>query len=208
MKLIIATTFCFAICAANAAEVLWDLFSSSPGDPREPGIQLYYYGHGTGVGNIQPEIGVLYGYTEGTLTSINGFGPANIGINGTIWIDAVYGDVLTDDYFAAFFAANERVFNDHGFFDPCWIPETIYVRDVIYGETIYVSFAGLAADDAHYYGWLELLAKEDELSLVSSALTYSPGLIVGTGSFSGIPEPSAGTLLLLGLAGLALCRRR
>ena len=211
-KIAMLFTAAFMMLSGNAAEVEWGLFStrtfheSYPGYFDLNGIKVYYYGHGDGVGNIQPETSLAYNFSHGTLTSINAGGSVNVGINATVWIDALYGDVLTDDYFATLYAANNRVYMDAGFFDPLSDP-TGHVREVTPGEIIYVSFAGLAAGDAHYYGWLELLAKEDELSLVSSALTYSPGLIVGTGNFSRIPEPSAGMLLLLGLAGLALRRR-
>ena len=201
----------FSLSCADAAEVLWNLFSSCDNLLHEPGIQLYYYGHGSGIDNIQLEIGVLYEYAAGTFTSINGLGPSNVGMNGTIWIDALYGDVLVDNYFATYFASGDRLYVENGFFDPYWTPSTTYSRGVASGETIYIAFAGESlrehGDIVPYYGWLELLVKDDELSLVSSALTYSPRLIVGTGDFAAIPEPSAGMLLLLGLAALALLRR-
>ena len=121
----------------------------------------------------------------------------------TIWVDALYGDVLADDYFMR----NERIYAYNDYFGPDWSGADIrYEREVIQGERLYIAFAG-EREMYPFYGWLELLVKDDELSLVSSALTYSPGLIVGTGDFAAIPEPSAGVLLLLGLVGLALRRR-
>ena len=185
---------------ANAAEVLWGLFSTYKRLDTEasPGVQVYYFG------NIQPEIGIQYEYTDGVLSSINGQGIVNVGINMTIWVDAVYGDVLCDEYFMH----NERVYSYNDYFGPDWSGAEIrYEREVTQDEQLYIAFAG-ERELYPFYGWLELLVKDDELSLVSSALTYSPRLIVGTGDFAAIPEPSAGMLLLLGLAALVLRRRR
>ena len=200
------------LSGVDAAEVRWDLFSSRESNYQEPGIQLYYYGHGTGVNNIQPEIGIIYEYVGGNFTSINGLGPSNVGINEAIWIDAQYGDVLADDYFASRFASGDRLYVETGFYDSYWVPTTPYSRMVTSGENIYIAFAGKAHrgydDMIPFYGWLELLVKDAELSLVTSALTYSPGLIVGTGDFGAIPEPSSGCLSILGIVFLALRRRR
>ena len=212
-KLLLFTLLILSAARIDAAEVLWGLFSSESSEIHygTPGAQLYHYGHsGTAAGNIQPEIGIQYWYTEDMLAAIDGCGPANVGMNGTIWIDALYGDVLIDSYFATCFASGDRLYVENGFFDPYWAPETMYIRDVTIGETIYIAFAGLSGSvetPVPYYGWLELNVEDNGLSLVSSALTYSSGLIVGTGDFSAIPEPSAGVLLLLGLAGLVLRRR-
>lgn len=210
-KLVLLALFMLVLSGVDAAEVRWGLFSSRESNYSEPGIQVYYYGHGTGVNNIQPEIGIVYEYVGSNFISINGLGPSNVGINGTIWIDALYGDVLVDDYFASHFASGDRLYVENGFYDPYWVPTTPYSRRVTSGENIYIAFAGETAggycDDAvPFYGWLELLVEDDGLSLVTSALTYSPGLIVGTGDFAAIPEPSAWVLLLLGITGLALRR--
>ncbi|MBR2837928.1 MAG: PEP-CTERM sorting domain-containing protein [Kiritimatiellae bacterium] len=208
-KMVIFFVFVSMVFCVNAAEVLWGLFSTRTFnyDWSGNGIMVYYYGHGAGVDNIQPETGFVYNCSDGILTSITAGGAVNLGINATVWIDALCGDILTDEYFAALYAANNRVYMDTGFFVEFPDP-TGYVREVATGGTLYVAYAGLAIDNTHYYGWLELLVKEEELSLVSSALTYSPGLIVGTGDFAAIPEPSAGVLLLIGLAALALRRQR
>ena len=184
---------------ASASEVLWGLFSTytRPDFEVSPGVQVYYFGE------IQPELGIRYGYDNEVICSINGQGIVNVGINMTIWVDAVYGDVLWDDYFMH----NERIYSYNDYFGPDWSGADIrYEREVTQGEKLYIAFAG-EREMYPFYGWVELLVKDDELSLVSSALTYSPGLMVGTGDFSAIPEPSAGVLLLLGLAGLALRRR-
>ena len=181
----------------NAAEALWGLFSTRTLIGGPPGVQLYYFG------DIQPEIGVLYEYTGDVLTSINGRGIANVGINMTIWVDAAYGDVLFDDYFMS----NKRIYSYKDYFGSEWPDAEIrYERPVTQGETLYIAFAG-EPEMYPFYGWLELLVEDNELSLVSSALTYSPGLMVGTGDFGAIPEPSAGTLAVLGIALLALRRR-
>ena len=183
----------------NAAEVLWGLFSAHASyDPEVSGVQLHYFGE------IQPEIGILYGYADEILASINGRGIANVGINMTIWVDAAYGDVLFDGYFMS----NKRIYSYKDYFGSEWADAEIrYEREVVQGETLYIAFAG-EPEMYPFYGWLELLVEDDGLSLVSSALTYSPGLIVGTGDFGAIPEPTSGALAVLGIALLALRRRR
>ena len=56
------------------------------------------------------------------------------------------------------------------------------------------------------YGWLEFNTGNN-LTLVSSAMSLDGTPLVVGGGAAAIPEPSAGLLLLLGLAGLALSRR-
>ena len=192
----------FAQGYTTAAEVSWNLFSArvfedSYFDWR--GVRMYYYG------DIQPEISLIYNFSDGMLSSIKFGGVVNVGVNAVIWIDAEREDLLSDDYFRSHFASGDRVYSDNYYTDE-WTM-TDYTREVSEGETLYIAFEGLGLTDKSYYGWLELLVEDDGLSLVTSALTYSQGLIVGTGDFAAIPEPSAGILLLLGLAGLTLRRR-
>ena len=111
----------FLTLNVTASEVLWGLFSAEMPSSGEPGVQVYYYGPSSVDSRaIQPEIGLRYDYTGGDLTSINGWGYSNVGINLTIWVDAVYGDVLVDGYFEAFYASGDRVYFENGYFDPYW----------------------------------------------------------------------------------------
>ena len=58
-----------------------------------------------------------------------------------------------------------------------------------------------------FYGWVEYrIDDKGNLEILASAIDIDGDpVIVGGGA---IPEPSAGMLLLIGLSGIALCRRR
>ena len=73
-------------------------------------------------------------------------------------------------------------------------------------EVIFVSGVGYEEGES-WYGWVHV-SVDDELNMTllgEGINLYGEPVVVG---MLPIPEPSAGTLLLLGLAGLALRRRR
>ena len=81
-------------------------------------------------------------------------------------------------------------------------------------ESIYIAFACESTGDylsapPYVYGWVQLWIDEDGTPSVRGDLDLEGGpMVVGGGAWTGgIPEPSGGMLMLLGVAVLALRRR-
>lgn len=223
MKPIIVMLFCFAICAANAAEVRWNCFQIRE-LYDENGVGCYYFDYG----HSSPEIGLRYFYnsTGNQLVKVDGKGEnVNVGWNVGIWVLATEGDVLSKEYFSQPHIVLKDSYNPM-IDQPSMLPVPGHIAvnslgdsiDVYNGDRFYLALIGYWYEDidssidplpipdlADFYGWVELEAKQKELSIIGSAFSYGP-LVVGGGS-AAIPEPSAGVLLLLGLAWLALRRR-
>ena len=67
---------------------------------------------------------------------------------------------------------------------------------------------GISRGEA-YYGWVEFCVSDTaEVMLLASAVDLGGGAMLVGGGSAATPEPSAWMLLLIGLAGLALRRRR
>ena len=223
MKLIIATMFSFVICAASAAEVRWDCFQLRE-MYEEVGVGCYYYDYG----HSSPEVGLryLYNSTGSHVVKIDGKGEnINTGWNTALWVLAMEGDVLSKEYFSQPHVVLRDSYNPM-IDSPSMLPQPDHIAinsmddsiDVRTGDRFYLALIGYWYEDvgdpsdpgaipdlADFYGWVELEVGKEDLNLLGSAFSYSP-LIVGGGS-AATPEPSAGTLLILGLAGLALRRR-
>ena len=225
MKPTIATLFCFVFYAANAAEVRWDCFQLWTVLTGDEGVGCYYYDPG----HSSPEIGLRYFYdsTGSTLVKIDGKSQwVNAGWNVALWVLAMEGDVLSKEYFSQPHVVLKDSYNP-AVDSPSMNPQPDHIAinsigdsiDVYYGKRFYLALIGYWYENvgdpsdpgaisnlADFYGWVELKATLTDLTLLSSAFSYSP-LIVGGGAVA-TPEPSGGVLLILGLAGLALCRKR
>ena len=104
---------------------------------------------------------------------------------------------------------------DRVFLDNCMENSTWHDTTVADGSSVILGFftgtEGLGMPDKEwaYYGWAMFQFSNGELSLVSSAVALdADGIYAGTGNVvpRSIPEPSAMTLMLLGLAALAARR--
>ena len=222
MKLIVAILGFFSICTVNAAEVRWDVFHFW--SSQFEGAVCGYYD----LGHSSPEIELRYFYnsTGSRLVKVDGKGEnVNVGWNVALWVLAMEGDVLSKEYFSQPHVVLKDSYNpmiDQSSMLP--VPDHIAVNsvgdtiDIHNGERFYLALIGYWYEDidssidplpipdlADFYGWVELEAGQKELNILGSAFSYSP-LVVGGGSVA-TPEPSAGVLLLLGLAGLVLRRR-
>lgn len=221
MKSIVSAMFCLAIYTAGAAEVRWNVFHFL--SSQEEGAICGYYDPG----HSSPEIGLRYFYNPAgnRLMRIDGKGGGvNVGWNVALWVLATEGDVLSKGYFSQPHVVLKDDYNpmiDQSSDLPQPTPIAINSVgdsiDVHTGDRFYLALIGYWYEDvdqtvnplpipdlADFYGWVELEAGQTELSLLGSAFSYSP-LVVGGGL--AIPEPSAGLLLLLGLAALSLRRR-
>ena len=125
-------------------------------------------------------------------------GSFNADEGGSYWVHSSYGDELStfDDYLARTMIADVAYTSDK-VIAGTGVSGHEYLA--IIGHCTYPPY-DTTAEDVTYYGWVELNGN----SIVSSAITADGPLRVGTGDV--IPEPAAGFLLLVGLAGLALRR--
>ena len=164
------------------ATVIWDAFEQS-------GNCFYYYGGPT------PEITFAVEVHPRVIVA-TAEGPVNIANPRAYWVEANAGDVVDNNFM---FSDNGRLVFDVYYTDRSEIVG--YSVAAMNDSTFYLA---LIVDDADYYGWLAIDVDSDGvLHLAHSALSSEPGIVVGA-----IPEPSSGVLLLLGVAGLAMRRRR
>ena len=173
----------FAELPAVGATVIWDAFEQS-------GNCFYYYGGPTPEINFTVEVhpSVIFATAEG---------PVNIANPRAYWVEANAGDVVDNNFL---FSDVGRLVFDVFYTDRSEIVEG-YTVAAMKDTTFYLA---LIVDDAVYYGWLAIDVDSDgALHLAHSALSTEPGIVVGA-----IPEPSSELLVLLGLAGLALRRKR
>ena len=123
------------------------------------------------------------------------------------WVLAYYGDVVGSNTFDSM-AHVEDVYiggNMSVGGTPVENPSDFYMAFKA-SEVIFVSGVGYEEGES-WYGWVHV-SVDDELNMTllgEGINLYGEPVVVG---MLPIPEPSAGTLLLLGLAGLALRRRR
>lgn len=153
---------------------------------------------------------VIFKYTidsYGDITRATPINMCNAAAPMAYWVWAQSGDVLTD---LSDFKKHDLVYECH-----CdGIHNDVTGRGVslpYYGtETYYLALLGGENFD-EYWGWVELEGNQtDGLNVVSSAVSKDGPLIVGGGLVhpGPVPEPTSGLIMFLGVAGLALRRRR
>ena len=144
-----------------------------------------------------------------TMTAEGGF-PESIGN----WVEAGYGTRVD-----ASTVRNQSRYFQRGPFDGDNNAE-IYDVTVESDEVTYLAFCGeilsgdsmssLARTGVYLYGWVSLTVDENGIPKVTgSAIDLDGGpMVVGGGAWTGgIPEPSSGILVLLGVTSLLLHRR-
>ena len=171
---------------AHSASVEWDAFAVANWDSWTPGVWSITFSLGGMTINPNGDIGALGSmYSSGNWVSY--------------WVYATAGDALAtfEDYEALPLAA-DLAFTSEDAIDG----ENINTHRDSQGRVYLAVIAKEGAvDPKYYYGWVYLQDK----TILSSALSDLP-LYVGTGEV--IPEPTSGVLVLVGLAGLALRRKR
>ena len=172
--------------SAHSASVEWNAFAVTDWDSWWPGLWTIDSSIG-GMGiNSNGDI-----VADGSIYSSGDF--------GSYWVYASAGDYLAGfgDYAALPLAADLAFTSDNAIGG-----ENINAHRDSDGK-LYLAIIAKEGQDSpkYHYGWVYLQDK----TILSSALSDLP-LYVGTGEV--IPEPSSGVLLLLGVAGLALGRKR
>lgn len=199
-----------------AGTVSWNVFEQNTMfDGSDQGARFSYYDF-----SVSPELEVAYSYNHARLTGFKTTEVTNLGSPYSLWVLAYAGDILTHDYFYEKHAlGGDVVFDSLPAASGLTHAEGQQVC-VNNGETFYIAMLGFNPDmtsvDPHtgeytrfteYYAWMSVDALQTSLELNTSALTYSPNLIVGTGEFAPTPEPTTGLLVLLGIGILALRRK-
>ena len=163
------------------AAIIWDAFEQFENN-------FYYYGGPT------PEIGFSVLETT-TYVIATADGPINTANPRAYWVRADKGDIVNDSLLGSGEMVLDAYYSDlaeikHG--------NVTAMKD----STFYLA---LIVDDAEYYGWLAIdVDKNGKLTLSHSVLSDTECILV----VGAVPEPSAGMLLLLGIAGLVLRRTR
>ena len=119
-------------------------------------------------------------------------------------VDATTTRLLPDDSYLLHF-----MLDDGRYLGPNEI--TVDANVGLYLAFVCSDVTGYSSPDRapYVYGWVELAVDGDgNVVVLSSAADLDGGpMIVGGGAWTGIPEPSGGMLMLLGLAALGLRRR-
>ena len=112
---------------------------------------------------------------------------------------AYAGDIASADYFN-----NLTQFLSYAEKDDFSKSHSDYDITILLDESAYIAYQVNDASYGYLYGWYQLGYPNGELTALNSAIDLDgDSIVVGA-----IPEPSSGLLLLLGVAGLALKRRR
>ena len=202
VRTIILLAFSLVAFCCEAGEVRWNVFdltdTGSMFYPPLDGQAAGYYGE-----DITPEIGFFYNRNQqGRITSLSASWTfMNCGANANTWVLANYGDELIT---SADFLAKTSVFEND-------------INVPARGTEFYLAFKGIlfaydeqtGMTESDYYGWVNLgVSRTDGLYVNGSAISIGAPIAVGSYSALAIPEPGSGLLLLLGVAGLALRRRK
>ena len=128
-------------------------------------------------------------------------------MSSSMWIVAEVGEVINAE---AILQSTEFLFKsasygqstvDYSLFVDCDAPSYI----VFYDEAFLVDLT--TTETMQAFGWVEIINDNGNIAVGSSAYMLAGGsLYVGGGE--AIPEPTSGLLLLLGVAGLTLRRKR
>ena len=189
----IALGFMATLLGASGANVQWDLVGCRV-DSVWGGGPWYCF---EGTGQL-PMVLVVEGGLDGIVAS------QFLGGSGNLWARVMQpGDVVD----ASSMLGNDKDYFYHSIEGAGHVRGDYAIsRDQ---ESVYLAILteGWTEDYERYYvyGWLEMGVSGEPSLLASAFDLYGGGMIVGGGA---IPEPSSATLLLVGLAGLGLKRKR
>ena len=135
--------------------------------------------------------------------------------NSGAWLEAYVGDLVDE---STIFGHHDYWFYEMAKSQPAYASGIL--KEVELGKPYYLMFAIEDMEDAWayrleetteppalYYGWAEYMVDENgQFKILQSAIDFDGGPMIIVGG--AIPEPTSGVLLLLGIAGLALRRRK
>jgi len=193
--------FIFLSLVANATTVEWNQMQSVDTEVWETGPLWYVWGDSKQGSSCNFEFFITHDYIN--YIASDKIHPSEY---YSIWVaQATKGDIV--NYESMQSPGREYFYRWEGGSSPQFSSD--YDIPIEWGETVYLAMSTVVKDgDESYlaYGWVELGMNGEDPVVKSSAWDVDGGaMIVGGGA---IPEPSAAMLLLLGVAGLALRRRR
>ena len=191
-----------------AADVQWNVFSIydwSDYDENGNGRSIQYYGAGR-----TPEAGFVISKGRGYTRNLTFKGEySNVGNNATFWALASADTVIDYDWMQ-----NTTPLLDIGLVE--YRSEGAF--DLVNNQSAYIAMIGrdLGDPEGYYTGWVQIANNQGEIEILSSALADA-ALYVGSGATAGFagpapaspaPELTSGFLLVVGIASLALMRKR
>ena len=203
MKFTLLLSFACLTMAVTAVPYEWTYINLCNGEFFDSDLRMYTFNGCvySGYEYIASTEGPLLGYKDGDdfYMKQQDHKTTPQKVDNNIWIAAYYGELLSAETFSKVEAI-----------PLCdWYESTtdngLFISDANDFYLAFMSTGSRSKDGIDRYGWLHVALNDGlEMSILESGIgLYGENVYVGP-----IPEPTSGLLLLLGLASLALRRRK